>query len=61
VTGGAGAPLDNCGGTTSGTYCNSFYHYLVFTVTGTTVTVQVIALPESLKKTHTKKNGGKND
>ena len=61
VTGGAGAPLDNCGSTTSGTYCNSFYHYLVFTVTGTTVTVQVIALPESLKKTHTKKNGGKND
>ncbi len=60
VTGGAGAPLDNCGGKTSG-YCGSFYHYLVFTVAGPKVTVQVIALPESLKKTRTKKNGGKND
>jgi hypothetical protein len=53
VTGGAGAPLDNCGENTG--YCNAFYHYLVFNVDGPTVNVQVIALQEKLKKTSTKK------
>ena len=51
VTGGAGAPLDNCGHNTG--YCDAFYHYLVFNVDGNTVNVQVIALPESLKKSKT--------
>jgi hypothetical protein len=48
VTGGAGAPLDKCGDNTG--YCDAFYHYLVFTVDGDTVNVQVVALPEKLKK-----------
>jgi hypothetical protein len=58
VTGGAGAPLDKCGPTTTSTYCGKFHHYLVFTVTGTLVTVQVIELPQSTKTT-LKKKGGK--
>jgi hypothetical protein len=53
VTGGAGAPLDKCGDNTG--YCEAFFHYLVFTVNGDTVNVQVIALPEKLKKAKTKK------
>lgn len=48
VTGGAGAPLDKCGDNTG--YCDAFYHYLVFTVDGDTVNVQVVALPAKLKK-----------
>jgi 3',5'-cyclic AMP phosphodiesterase CpdA len=53
VTGGAGAPLDKCGDNTG--YCEAFYHYLVFQVDGDTVNVQVVALPEKLKKAKTKK------
>ena len=53
VTGGAGAPLDSCGDNTG--YCGAFYHYLVFNVDGDKVKVQVIALPEKLKKPQTKK------
>ena len=53
ITGGGGAPLDSCGDNSG--YCQSFYHYLVFTVTGDTVNVQVVALPEKLKKAKTKK------
>ena len=58
VTGGAGAPLDSCGKSTNKSYCGSFYHYLVFTVNGATVNVQVVQLPQS-QKTSTKKKGGK--
>ena len=54
VTGGAGAPLDKCDGDNGG-YCEAFYHYLVFTVDGDTVNVQVVAVPEKLKKATTKK------
>ena len=53
VTGGAGAPLDSCGDNTG--YCEAFFHYLVFTVDGDTVNVQVVAVPEKLKKATTKK------
>ena len=55
VTGGAGAPLDKCGKNPN-TYCHKVYHYLVFTVDGPKVTVQVVELP---KPTTKKKNGGK--
>lgn len=59
VTGGAGAPLDHCGPTIKDTYCDDkSYHYLVFTVTGTTVNVELVTLPNP-PKTSTKKNGGK--
>jgi len=59
VTGGAGAPLDQCGPTIKNTYCDDkSYHYLVFTVTGTTVNVELVTLPNP-QKTSTKKNGGK--
>ena len=54
ITGGAGAPLDKCGDKSPG-YCGAFYHYLVFNVTGDTVNVQVVALPEKLTKAKTKK------
>lgn len=57
VTAGAGAPLDKCGTNTG--YCGAFYHYLVVTVNGPTVSVQVVALPSSLKKPTTKKGGKK--
>ena len=53
VTGGAGAPLDKC--TTNTGYCSNINHYLVFTVNGDTVTVNVV----QVKSTSTKKNGGK--
>jgi hypothetical protein len=55
VTGGGGAPLDKCGGKVPHTYCGSFNHYLVFTVDGTTVSVQVV----ELNTTSSKKKGGK--
>jgi hypothetical protein len=58
VTGGAGAPLDKCGGKTANTYCGKFFHYLVFTVDGPSVSVQLVELPTA-NKTSTKKNGGK--
>jgi calcineurin-like phosphoesterase family protein len=58
VTGGAGAPLDKCGSSRPNTYCQVFNHYLVFTVDGPNVSVQVISVKESKKKS-TKKNGGK--
>jgi Calcineurin-like phosphoesterase len=59
VTGGAGAPLDKCGTPTPNTYCDDkSYHYLVFTVDGTTVNVQVVSLQNSPKKSP-KKNRGK--
>jgi hypothetical protein len=51
ITGGAGAPLDKCGKNTR--YCGKFNHYLVFTVSGDTVTVKVV----ELKSTSSKKNG----
>ena len=53
VTGGAGAPLDTCGNNPG--YCNAFYHYLVFTVDGDKVDVQVVAMPASLTNPQTKK------
>ena len=59
VTGGGGAPLDKCGNNPG--YCDSFYHYLVFNVDGGTVNVQVIALPEKLKKARAGKSGRKNE
>lgn len=60
VTGGAGAPLDKCNEQTpANTYCDDkSYHYLVFTVTGTTVTVKLVTLPNP-KPTSTKRNGDK--
>ena len=54
VTGGGGAELDKCGSNPNN-YCGEFHHYLVFTVAGPTVTVQVV----ELQKPTTKKHGGK--
>ncbi len=63
VTGGAGAPLDKCSKTPApNTYCDSFNHYLVFTVTTPaspnqpSVTVQLVEVPTTTTK---KTNGGK--
>ena len=53
ITGGAGAPLDKCGSNTG--YCGAYYHYLVVNVDGSTVNIQVVALPEKLKKSKAKK------
>jgi len=53
VTGGAGARLDKCGSNPN-MYCGEFHHYLVFTVNGPTVTVEVVKLQKSKTK-----NGGK--
>jgi hypothetical protein len=50
VSGGAGAPLDNCPG--SDANCASYNHYLVFEVDGGTVKVQVIQVqPSAAEKT----------
>jgi hypothetical protein len=50
VSGGAGAPLDNCPG--SDANCASYNHYLVFEVDGGTVKVQVIQVqPSAPEKT----------
>jgi hypothetical protein len=46
VSGGAGAPLDNCPG--SDANCASYNHYLVFEVDGGTVKVQVIQVSSSV-------------
>jgi hypothetical protein len=51
VSGGAGAPLDNCPGS-AGANCMAHHHYLVFEVDGSTVKVQVIRVhPPSEEKT----------
>jgi len=47
VTGGGGAPLDKCGKKAKN--CREFYHYLVFTVDGPKVTVQVISQENKTK------------
>jgi hypothetical protein len=50
VSGGAGAPLDNCPG--AGANCMSHHHYLVFDVDGNTVKVQVVRVhPPDAEKT----------
>jgi hypothetical protein len=50
VSGGAGAPLEDCPGS-AGANCKSFNHYLVFEVDGDTVKVQVVpVLSGSAKK-----------
>jgi Calcineurin-like phosphoesterase len=50
VSGGAGAPLDNCPG--SDANCASYNHYLAFEVDGGTVKVQVIQVqPSAAEKT----------
>ena len=54
ITGGAGAPLDKCGKNTG--YCHSFNHYLVFTVNGDTVKVDVVQPPTTSTKQPRRKN-----
>jgi Calcineurin-like phosphoesterase len=49
VSGGAGAPLDSCP-TPQTANCLAAYHYLVFQVNGSDVTVQVVVVPVGLKK-----------
>ena len=49
VSGGAGAPLDNCPGG-AGSNCGSFNHYLAFEVDQATVKVQVIQVPSSTEE-----------
>lgn len=49
VSGGAGAPLDQCPAGT-GSRCGSFNHYLVFEVDQATVKVQVIRIPPGVTK-----------
>jgi len=51
VSGGAGAPLDNCPGSASKN-CSATHHYLVFEVNGNTVNVKVVTLsPTATKNT----------
>jgi hypothetical protein len=49
VSGGAGAPLENCPGS-AGSNCGSFNHYLVFEVDGDTVKVQVVQVSPTTGK-----------
>lgn len=49
VSGGGGAPLDSCP-TPQQPNCVAAYHYLVFQVDGSTVNVQVVVVPDGLKK-----------
>jgi hypothetical protein len=49
VSGGAGAPLENCPGS-AGSNCGSFNHYLVFEVDGDTVKVQVVPVSSTAGK-----------
>jgi hypothetical protein len=49
VTGGAGAPLENCPGG-AGSNCGSFNHYLVFEVDRDTVKVQVVQVSSTTRK-----------
>lgn len=49
VSGGAGAPLDNCPGS-AGSNCMAHHHYLVFDVDGSTVKVQVVQVSSSTAK-----------
>lgn len=54
VSGGAGAPLENCPGG-AGANCGSFNHYLAFEVDGDTVKVQVVPVSSTAGKKAQKK------